>query len=357
LILPIHSVKLRILSNSSKPLKNAYVKLGPTSLRTGEDGLAWFMGVPEGRYEIEVKWKNLTIYEGSMDVAGSVEEDLRTRIYDINLKFLTSSGKNYPCLLSFTAPTGINITVDNPIKSFKMEYVPEGSCNLVIYTFDGVKLRELKTRCSDMAKMKTISLPISDMKLRVTWSDGEPIKGCKITVKEFIHGWRFEAVTDENGTVIFKDMIFSEYLIRVNYLYTPISMKVFNQTFRGDEIRVKIERARLEIRVRDFLGNPIRDADVSVLCGIIPLEKAKTDANGIARFEKLVKLPIYTVHVRYGTNEMETNAKPNEVVDVKLNMLQVSNPQTYLKYIIAAAIIAIVIGISIKLVSYVRSTL
>jgi len=205
--------------------------------------------------------------------------------------------------------------------------------------------------------MKTISLPISDMKLRVTWSDGEPIKGCKITVKEFIHGWRFEAVTDENGTVIFKDMIFSEYLIRVNYLYTPISMKVFNQTFRGDEIRVKIERARLEIRVRDFLGNPIRDADVSVLCGIIPLEKAKTDANGIARFEKLVKLPIYTVHVRYGTNEMETNAKPNEVVDVKLNMLQVSNPQTYLKYIIAAAIIAIVIGISIKLVSYVRSTL
>ena len=357
LILPIHSVKLRILSNSSKPLKNAYVKLGPTGLRTGEDGLAWFMGVPEGRYEIEVKWKNLTVYEGSMDVAGSVEEDLRTRIYDINLKFLTSSGKNYPCLLSFTAPTGINITVDNPIKSFKMEYVPEGSCNLVIYTFDGVKLRELKTRCSDMAKMKTISLPISDMKLRVTWSDEEPIEGCKVIVKELVHGWKFEAVTDENGTVIFKDMVFSEYLIRVNYLYTPISVKVFNQTFRGDEIRVKIERARLEIRVRDFLGNPIRDADVSVLCGIIPLEKAKTDANGIARFEKLIKLPIYTVHVRYGTNEMETNAKPNEVVDVKLNMLQVSNPQTYLKYIIAAAIIAIVIGISIKLVSYVRSTL
>ena len=54
---------------------------------------------------------------------------------------------------------------------------------------------------------------------------------------------------------------------------------------------------------------------------------------------------------------METSAKPNEVVDVKLNVLQISSPQTYLKYIIAAAIIAIVIGISIKLVSYVRSTL
>jgi len=174
-------------------------------------------------------------------------------------------------------------------------------------------------------------------------------------VRELAHGWRFEAVTDENGAVIFNDMIFSEYLIRVNYPYTPISVKVFNQTFRGDEIGVKIERARLEIRVKDILENPIKDADVSVLCGAIPLEKAKTDANGIACFEKLIKLPIYTVHVRYGTNEMETSVKPNEVVDVKLNVLQVSNPQTYLKYIIAAAIIAIVIGISIKLISYARS--
>ena len=355
LTLPIHSIKLRILSNSSKPLKNAYVKLGPASLMTGEDGLAWFKGVPKGRYRIEVEWKNLTVYEGWIDVAGSVEEDVRTRIYDISLRFLASSGKSYPCLLNFTAPAGINITVDNPVKSFEVEYVPEGSCNLVIYTFDGVKLRELKTRCSDMAKMKIINLPISDMKLRVAWSDGEPIKGCKVIVRELAHGWRFEAVTDENGAVIFKDVVFSEYLIRVNYPYAPISVKVFNQTFRGDEIGVKIERAQLEIRVKDILENPIKDADVSVLCGAVPLEKAKTDANGIARFERLVKLPIYTVHVRYGANEMETSVKPNEVVDVKLNVLQVSNPQTYLKYIIAAAIIAIVIGISIKLISYARS--
>ncbi|RLI43589.1 hypothetical protein DRO64_05365 [Candidatus Bathyarchaeota archaeon] len=355
LILPIHSIKLRILSNSSKPLKNAYIKLGPTSLMTGEDGLAWFKGVPEERYRIEVEWKNLTVYEGWIDVARSVEKDIRTRVYDINLEFLASSGKSYPCLLNFTAPAGINITVDNPVKSFEVEYVPEGSCNLVIYTFDGVKLRELKTRCSDMAKMKSINLPISDMKLRVAWSDGEPIKGCKVIVRELAHGWRFEAVTDENGAVIFKDVVFSEYLIRVNYPYAPISVKVFNQTFRGDEIGVKIERAQLEIRVKDILENPIKDADVSVLCGAVPLEKAKTDANGIARFERLVKLPIYTVHVRYGANEMETSVKPNEVVDVKLNVLQVSNPQTYLKYIIAAAIIAIVIGISIKLISYARS--
>ncbi|RLG16026.1 hypothetical protein DRN63_04680, partial [Nanoarchaeota archaeon] len=203
--------------------------------------------------------------------------------------------------------------------------------------------------------MKIINLPISDMKLRVAWSDGEPIKGCKVIVRELAHGWRFEAVTDENGAAVFKDMIFSKYLIRVNYPYTPISVKVFNQTFRGDEVKVEVERAWIGVRVRDILGNPIKDADVSILYGTIPLGKARTDANGMARFEKLVKLPIYTVHVRYGTNEVKASARPNEIVGVKSNVLQISNPQAYLKYIVVAAIIAVVVVISVKLISYVRS--
>ena len=245
--------------------------------------------------------------------------------------------------------------MDNPVKSFKMEYVPEGSCNLVIYTIDGVKLRELKTVCSNMAKIRSIELPVSDMRLRIVWSDGKPIKGCKVIVKDLKHGWKFETMTNDDGTAILKDMIFSKYLIRVNYPYTPISVKVFNQTFRGDGIKIEVEIAWIEVRVRDILGNPIRNADISILCGTIPLGKAKTDANGIARFEKLIKLPIYTVHVRHGANEMKVTTRSNEIVEVKLNELQVLNLQAYLKYIIAAAIIAVVIGISVKLISYVRS--
>ena len=90
---------------------------------------------------------------------------------------------------------------------------------------------------------------------------------------------------------------------------------------------------------------------------MIPLKKAKTDANGVAHFEKLVKLPAYTIYIRYGASEIKVDAKPNEIVDVKLNMIQISSPQTYLKYIIAAVIIAVAIGISIRLISYVRSAL
>jgi len=357
LILPIHSIKLRILSNSSKPLKNAYIKLGPASLMAGEDGLAWFKGVPEGRYKIEVEWKNLTVYEGWIDVVGSLEEDIKARVYDINLKFLTSSGEDYLCLLNFTAPAGINISTDNPVKSFSVEYIPDGSCNLTIYTFEGVKLKELKTSCSNMAKMGSIKLPISDMRLRVAWSDGRPIERCRIEVYDWVHGRRFDVLTDENGTLTLKDMIFSNYTIKVNYPYTPILMKTFNETFKGDEIVVKVERAWLEVKVVDILGNPLSGAEVSIFYGLTPIGKSVTGADGTAYFKRLLKLPTYTIHVKYGSDERRIYARPDESVEARMNVIGFRDMETLLKYIVIVGVVAAVLIISIKLILYVKSTL
>ena len=357
LILPIHSIKLRILSNSSKPLKNAYIKLGPTSLMAGEDGFAWFTGVPEGRYRIEVEWRNLTVYEGWIDVAGSVEEDIRARVYDINLKFLTNSGKSYLCLLNFTAPAGINITMDNPIKSFSVEYVPEGSCDLMVYTIDGVRLRELKMNCSKMAELEEVTLPVSDMRLRVAWSDGRPIERCRIEVYDWVHGRRFNGLTDENGTLTFKDMIFSNYTIKINYPYTPIPIKMFNETFRGDEVVVRVEEAWLRVKVVDMLGNPLSGAEVSVFYGLVPIQKSVTGADGTAYFKRLLKLPTYTLHVRYGSDEKRIYARPDESVETRMNVIGFGDMGTILKYIVVVGVVATVLIISIKLILYVKSAL
>ena len=348
---------MRILSNSSKPLKNAYIKLGPASLMAGEDGLAWFKGVPEGRYRIEVEWKNLTVYEGWIDVAGSVEEDVRTRVYDINLKFLTNADKGYLCLLNFTAPAGINITMDNPVKSFSVEYVPEGSCDLVIYTLDGVRLKELKMNCSEMAGVKAVTLPVSDMRLKVTWSDGRPIERCRIEVYDWVHERRFDGLTDEDGAIVFKDMIFSNYTIKINYPYTPILMKTFNETFRGDEVVVKVEEAWLKVRVVDLLGNPLSGAEVSVFYGLVPIEKSVTGADGTAYFKRLLKLPTYTIHVKYGSDEKRIYARPDESLEAKISVIGFGDTGTIFKYVVIVGVVAAVLIISIKLILYVKSAL
>ena len=357
LTLPIHSIRLRILSSSSKPLKDAYVRLGPAHLRTDDDGLAWFVGVPEGRYEVEVMWRNLTVYEGWMDVAGSVEKDVKTKVYDISLRFETSSGKSYPCLLNFTAPAGINVTIDSPVKSFRAKYVPEGLCDLTIYTLEGVRLRELRMNCSEMAGMEVVKLPISDMRLRVAWSDGEPIKGCKIEVDDRIHGKRFEGLTDENGTITLKDMIFSNYTIKINYPYTPILMKMLNETFKGDEVAVRVESCWLRVRVVDLLGRPLRGAEVGVLYGSFPIKKSITGADGTAYFRRILKLPTYTIHVKYGSSEKRVYARPDESVEARMNVIEFGDVRNLLNYVVIVGVIAAVLIISIKLVLYVKSTL
>ncbi|RLF92799.1 hypothetical protein DRN52_07425, partial [Thermococci archaeon] len=252
---------------------------------------------------------------------------------------------------------GINITMDNPVKSFSVEYVPEGSCDLVVYTIDGVRLRELKMSCSEMAELEEVTLPVSDMRLRVAWSDGRPIERCRIEVYDWVHGRRFNGLTDENGTIIFKDMIFSNYTIKISYPYTPIPIKMFNETFRGDEVVVKVEEAWLRVKVVDMLGNPLSGAEVSVFYGLVPIQKSVTGADGTAYFKRLLKLPTYTIHVRYGSDEKKIYARPDESVEARMNVIGFGDMGTILKYVVIVGVVAAVLIISIKLILYVKSTL
>jgi len=176
-------------------------------------------------------------------------------------------------------------------------------------------------------------------------------------VYDWVHGRRFNGLTDENGTLTFKDMIFSNYTIKISYPYTPIPIKVFNETFRGDEVVVRVEEAWLRVKVVDMLGNPLSGAEVSVFYGLVPIQKSVTGADGTAYFKKLLRLPTYTVHVRYGSDEKRIYARPDESVEARMNVIGFGDMRTILKYVVIVGVVAAALIISIKLILYVKSTL
>lgn len=133
--------------------------------------------------------------------------------------------------------------------------------------------------------------------------------------------------------------------------------KIFNETFRGDEIDVKVEEAWLRVRVIDMFGRLLDGAKVSVFYGLTPLQKSVTGADGTAYFKRLLKLPTYTVHVRHRSNEERLYARPNEIVEAKMNIIQLENIRPLLQYVVAIGVIAVVVTISVKLILYVRSAI
>ena len=74
-------------------------------------------------------------------------------------------------------------------------------------------------------------------------------------------------------------------------------------------------------------------------------------------FKRLLKLPTYTIHVRYGSDEKEVYARPDESLEARMNVLGFGDMETLLKYIVIAAVVAAVLIISIKLILYVKSAL
>jgi len=356
IVLPIHSARLRVLSNSRKPITSAEVALGPLKSISDEDGLASFIGIPEGAYRVAIRWRNLTVYEDEVMISKTVEIEAITSIYDIRIRFIALDGEEHPCNFKFKAPTGINLTVTHPSTELKVELVPEGECVLEIYSLEGRMLLEISENCSKLSKISEITLPIADMVIKVLWSDGEAIRKAEVIVLEDEEE-KLVKNTDENGTAIFEKMILTNYTIRVNYPYTKLPLKTLEHQFDGKEIEILVEKASLTIRVLDSLGNPVEGADVTIFHGPIPLSKGLTDKSGVLLFARIPRLPSYKIKVRYDGEDLELSARPDEVVEVKVKALKPLIGIDLIQLMILAGVISGLVIIMVKAITYTKSKL
>ncbi|RLG18028.1 hypothetical protein DRN63_02100, partial [Nanoarchaeota archaeon] len=79
--------------------------------------------------------------------------------------------------------------------------------------------------------------------------------------------------------------------------------------------------------------------------------------DGTAYFRRVLKLPTYTIHVKYGSSEKRVYARPDEGVEARMDVIEFGDVRNLLNYVVIVGVVAAVLIISIKLVLYVKSAL
>ncbi len=352
--LPVHSASFKILSFDGVPLSNATVILGPISRRTDEEGAVIFAGIPEGRYGLKVFWSGVPVHEGVIEVSRSIHEDLTVEVYDIDLEFRTMDGKLFGVLWRLTDPAGRVHEFTSPVNSLRLNLIPRGECNLMLYLPNNVTVLSRMFSVEELNSMKVLKLPIKDMLVRVVWEGGDPVEKAEVILSDF-SGSVFRGFTDLNGEVVFRDMLFSNFSMRVNYPYTTIPILSKNITYSGEPIEVTIRKSKLSVKVVDWFKNPLPKAEVKVISYGAQLARAYTGNDGFAVFSGLPMLPAYEVKVRYGDIEMRNIAGPNGMLTFKIDVIRiggltinVSDISALIPYLVTA-VIAVIVSAAILL--------
>jgi len=344
IVLPIHSVRLRILDAEGRPLPGLNVSLAGIKTRTDDDGYAVYTGVPEGSYRIQGSWLGVKVFDQNISVSSRVEMALKADVYDVKLKIVRVDGKPFRASYELAGPAG----------RFRSEFadvvevhrIPEGVYALRI-SLGNRTLLELSAKASELSKLDSVKVPVGDLRVTVKVG-GRPLEDAKIQLID-LEAYKVHEAVAKNGRYSFKDLIYGKYLLRVFYPWTRIP--VYNRTldFEGEAVEVELEEAGIGVRVLDFFGRPVQGAEVTVSYFNAPLAKEFTDSSGMAMF-KLVKLPSYEVEVRYRGESERRVCPPASMEEFRLGSAEVLGLRVKVSELASYGYIIALIAISMILV-------
>ena len=348
LTLPIHSVTIKVLTDSGRPVEDANVSLGKALAETDDRGLALFSGVPEGNYTLTVEWLGVEVYRGSLKVHGSIEETVKARIYDIGLTILDSSGERVKASYEFIDPAGRTFSSLN-VDAISLKDIPDGSSRLRI-TYEGRTLYDKEVPVSELSKTGEVKLPIADIKVMVKWVDGKPLEKARIDILDSKSGSKYRVFTDGSGATLVKDRPFSEYKILVYYPYSDLLVASRELYFTGQETVFTLEKTDVKIRVLDSLGNPVSSATVSLSYIGVPIARQATDHDGYAYFKGILKLPVYDFTVSGGGSSVRGTCYPDSTTEARLPYISFLGVPVYVPEMWGLAYIIMPIAIIIAII-------
>mgnify|MGYP005831201575 CR=1 FL=1 len=134
----------------------------------------------------------------------------------------------------------------------------------------------------------TLISPTLTLRVNITKPNNEPIRNVKVKVQELMGGLRYENNTDAEGIIVF-NCAFGKYTVEI---YDTDGIKLNGTTvnlFQNQNVSVvcKLYGLTVSFRIVDYFGQPISNANVTLLRGNAALSSILTQANGIATFSNI----------------------------------------------------------------------
>lgn len=197
----------------------------------------------------------------------------------------------------------------------------------------------------------TIICPTLTLQVSVTDANNQPITDATVKVQEVMGGLYYEGNTVE-GTAIF-NCTFGRYTVNVYASGVEINETV-TDLFQNENvsIRCKLYGLTVSIKIVDYFGQPIPNANVTLQREGLPPRSNRTKSNGIATFSDFVggsiQIAIYLNDQTQPCIKTTSSVVSSETIGIKIGKyvliagILVETSQLTTALIIAAAIILIV---------------
>lgn len=282
---PLYRLSIGLVTQDGRPLRDAALRaLGrEITLRTGEISFDLF---PGGSHAVSVVYKGVVVHESVISLTSDVVVQLRTRVYDVELRFLDASSR--PLNVSWRV-TYLDAVSSGNGTSVRLVGVPDVELRLDV-SFRAMNatfhLLSRSLRASEVWPAADLALPVGDISVIVVWEDGSRLDGALIL--EFA-GSRLAmplraGVPSRTSTLPFGEYGYSVVDAR------GLEVAKGRISHAGAPISISVPQTSLTVRVSDQLGSPLPGARVYVLKSGLTYGTATTDLTGTARFPGLPAL-------------------------------------------------------------------
>lgn len=197
----------------------------------------------------------------------------------------------------------------------------------------------------------TIICPTLTLQVNVTDANNQPISNAAVNVQEVMGGLYYEGNTVE-GTAMF-NCTFGRYTVKVYTSGVEINESV-TDLFQNENmsIRCKLYGLTVSIKVVDYFGQPIPNANVTLQREGLPPRSNRTKSNGVAAFSDFiggsVQIAIYLNDQTQPCIKTASSVVSSETIGIKIGKyvliagILVETSQLTTVLIIVAAIILVV---------------
>ena len=342
---PVPNVEVEVFENVTSVVNATSGSEGLTSLR-----------LEIGIYVCEARFKNETVGERSLSITKEDSFDFYCNLTNLKILVMDKSENCIPEIKLYLTPENQTLITDINGTTVVHSLLPNVTyvLNASRYDkqFDTIKIPRLLANETAIAWFNlTIICPALTLQVNVTDANNQPISDATLKVQEIMGGLYYEGNTVE-GMAVF-NCTFGRYTVKVYASGVKINETV-TDLFQNENIsiRCKLYSLTVSIKVVDYFGQPIPNANVTLQREGLLLRSNRTESNGVATFSDFiggsVQIAIYLKDQTKPCMETASSVVSSATIGIKIGKyvliagILVETSQLATALIIAAVIILIV---------------
>lgn len=291
------------------------------------------LNLETGTYLCNATYKTKKVGERTLNITGSAAFNITCNLTNLNITVASEAGVRILEVKVFLKSENLTLTTNVTGMAVAHSLLPTPLNTTSGYvlnasrydkSFNVTTVYSLLVNSSAVAWFNvSITCPTLTLVINAVNAEGQPLNDATVKIQELIGGLYNEGKTDASGKAAFS-FIFGKYTLAV---YDPDGIKLNETTinlFQSQNVSIlcALYGLKLSVKVTDYFGQPISDANIMLQREGMTTQTAKTGGNGTVTFASVtggtMQVAVYIIDQTQPCEEADFYIDKSTTVEVKV---------------------------------------